>query len=99
MRCNFILSFHHRNIATGLEMRQAGQNGHYGGIWYGMYKVDGIWTYVDGSLPTNYHWMANAPSSSSDVAWWYSWVGRHYDLLSFGYTLDGTVQVMCEYTC
>ena len=76
----------------------------YNYFWIGLQKVDGVWTFLDNSVPSyeEIHWYGSEPGTTDEVAEFFSYEGNSWDLLTYGtsrtYT-SSNLYTLCEYNC
>ena len=89
----------YREIAEGLNMRDSN-------FWFGLQKLNGVWTYLNKTIPSDedIHWCTYLSKSSTDneVAMCFLSEGHPCDLLTFAYPRSlsySTISSLCEYNC
>jgi len=94
-----------KEVASGLGIDKNAVSS----IWYGVQKVDGEWTYLNGSIAedVDIHWLPGDPETNDDCSGWISYPSNlGADLLSFSYACNSPISEapvksypLCQYKC
>jgi len=94
-----------KEVASGLGIDENAVSS----IWYGVHKVNGEWTYLNGSIAedADIHWLPGDPETDDDCSGWISYPSNpDADLQSFSYACNSPISEapvksypLCQYKC